>query len=239
MKLKFLAFFTVLLIASKSLAQVADGIYSLPSIPGWYAVHLSNGDLRRFYTFSVTGAWYKYEGSQANRKSVVAITGVGINEALEITQSPTGFVSQTTYCLPIENEACVELDLSEESTGISALLATGSLKAIYKTQWNADLVLYESNGIIVVLLFEKDISDDTFSHIGVYTMAISDELRLRNLVTIIESDTEDKTGLDFELLISDLANPQISFENVTCSIADAKTCSLLKATYFSQLVRTF
>ena len=141
MKLKFLVLCTVLLIASKSFAQVSDGIYSIPSMPGWYAVHMSNGDLRRFYTFSVTGAWYKYEGSQVNRKSVVAITGVGINEALEITQSPAGFVSQTTYCLPIENEACVELDLSKESTGISALLATGSLKAIYKTQCNADLEL--------------------------------------------------------------------------------------------------
>ena len=239
MKFKFLVFFTLFLITSKSLAQVADGIYSLPTMPGWYAVHLSNGDLRRFYTFSVTGAWYKYEGSQANRKSVVAITGVGINEALEITQSPTGFVSQTTYCLPSENEACVELDLSEESTGISALLATGSLKAIYKTQWNADLVLYESNGIIVVLLFEKEAGDDPYSHIGVYTMNISDELRLSNLVTIVESDTEDKTGLGFELLISDLENPQISFENVTCSIADAETCAVLTETYFSQLVRTF
>ncbi|MDG0997340.1 MAG: hypothetical protein P8P42_01920, partial [Gammaproteobacteria bacterium] len=77
MKLNFLVFFTIFLITSKSLAQVADGIYSIPSMPGWYAVHLSNGDLRRFYTFSVTGAWYKYEGSQANRKSVVAIAGVG------------------------------------------------------------------------------------------------------------------------------------------------------------------
>ena len=91
----------------------------------------------------------------------------------------------------------------------------------------------------MVLLFEKDISDSTFSHIGVYTMDISDELRLSNLVTVVESDTEDKTGLGFELLISDLDNPQISFENVTCSIADAETCAVLTETYFSQLVRTF
>ena len=63
--------------ASKSAAQVSDGIYSIPSIPGWYAVHISNGDLRRFYTFSVTGNWYKYEGSQTGNKSVLAITEIG------------------------------------------------------------------------------------------------------------------------------------------------------------------
>jgi len=57
---KLLVFLAVSFMASKSFAQVSDGIYSLPSIPEWYAVHILNGDLRRLYTFSVTGDWYKY-----------------------------------------------------------------------------------------------------------------------------------------------------------------------------------
>ena len=235
---KLLVFLAVSFMASKSFAQVQDGIYSLPSIPGWYAVHISNGDLRRFYTFSVTGDWYKYEGSQSGNKSVLAITGTEINEGIELTQSPVGFVSKTTYCLPADHEACIETDLSEELTGMSALLATGSLKAVYKLQWGGELVLYESNEIAVVLLFEKEAGDDPYSHIGAYTMTISEELRLSNLDIVVESDTEDSTGLVFDLVITDLENPQISFDNITCTIADTETCDFLKKTYFTQVIRT-
>ncbi|MDC1268309.1 hypothetical protein N8Z76_01095 [Gammaproteobacteria bacterium] len=235
---KLLVFLAVSFMASKSFAQVSDGVYSLPSIPGWYAVHISNGDLRRFYTFSVTGDWYKYEGSQSGNKSVLAITGTEINEGIELTQSPVGFVSKTTYCLPADHEACIETDLSEELTGMSALLATGSLKAVYKLQWGGELVLYESNEIAVVLLFEKEAGDDPYSHIGAYTMTISEELRLSNLDIVVESDTEDSTGLVFDLVITDLENPQISFDNITCTIADTETCDFLKKTYFTQVIRT-
>ena len=235
---KLLVFLAVSFMASKSFAQVSDGVYSLPSIPGWYAVHISNGDLRRFYTFSVTGDWYKYEGSQSGNKSVLAITGTEINEGIELTQSPVGFVSKTTYCLPADHEACIETDLSEELTGMSALLATGSLKAVYKLQWGGELVLYEYNGIAVVLLFEKEAGDDPYSHIGAYTMTISEELRLSNLDIVVESDTEDSTGLVFDLVITDLENPQISFDNITCTIADTETCDFLKKTYFTQVIRT-
>ena len=235
---KLLAFLAVPFLASKSFAQVSDGIYSLPSIPGWYAVHISNGDLRRFYTFSVSGDWYKYEGSQAGDKSVLAITGAEIYEGIELTQSPVGFVSRTTYCLPAEHEACAEVDLSEELTGMSALMSTSSLKATYKLQWGAELILYESDGIAVVLLFEKEAGDDPYSHISAYTMTISDELRLSNLDIVVESDTEDNTGLVFDLVITDSDNPQISFDNITCTIADAETCDFLKKTYLSQVIRT-
>ena len=235
---RFFIFLAILFMASKSSAQVSDGIYSIPSIPGWYAVHISNGDVRRFYTFSVTGTWYKYEGSQTGNKSVLAITGTEINEGIELTQSPIGFVSKTTYCLPADHEACIETDLSEELTGMSALLATSSLKAVYKLQWGGELVLYESNGIAVVLLFEKGTADDPYSHIGAYTMTISEELRLSNLDIVVESDTEDETGLMFDLVITDSENPQISFDNITCSIADTETCDFLKKTYLSQVIRT-
>ena len=224
--------------ASKSSAQVSDGIYSIPSIPGWYAVHISNGDVRRFYTFSVTGTWYKYEGSQTGNKSVLAITGTEINEGIELTQSPVGFVSKTTYCLPADNEACIETDLSEELTGMSALLATGSLKAVYKLQWGGEMVIYEHNGIAVALIFEKGEDDDPYSHIGAYTMTISDDLRLSNLEVVVESDTEDATGLMFDLIITDSENPQISFDNITCSIADTETCDFFRKIYLSQVIRT-
>ena len=235
---KLLVFLAVSFMASKSFAQVSDGIYSLPSMPGWYAVHISNGDLRRFYTFSVTGDWYKYEGSQSGNKSVLAITGTEINEGIELTQSPVGFVSKTSYCLPADHEACIETDLSEELTGMSALLSTGSLKAIYKVQFSAEMVVFESNGIAVVLIFEKEAGDNPYSHIGAYTMTISDELRLSNLDLVVTSDTEESSGLTFDLVITDMENPQISFDNITCTIADTETCDFLKKTYFTQVIRT-
>ena len=236
---KILAFFILTLIASKSVAQVSDGIYSLPSLPGWYAVQISNGDLRRFYTFSLTGEWYGYEGSQVEDKSVLALTGTGLlSEGIELTQSPIGFVSKTTYCLPVDHEACNEADLTEEITGRRELMATGSLKAVYKLQWGADMVVYESGGIAVVLLFEKEEGDDPWSHITASTMTFSDELRLSNLDIVAESDDEDATGLMFDLVISDLNNPQISFDNITCSVADSETCDFLKETYLTQVIRT-
>jgi len=235
---KLLVFLAVSFMASKSFAQVSDGIYSLPSMPGWYAVHISNGDLRRFYTFSVTGDWFKYEGSQSGNKSVLAITGTEINEGIELTQSPVGFVSKTSYCLPADHEACIETDLSEKLTGMSALLSTGSLKAIYKVQFSAEMVVFESNGIAVVLIFEKEAGDNPYSHIGAYTMTISDELRLSNLDLVVTSDTEESSGLTFDLVITDMENPQISFDNITCTIADTETCDFLKKTYFTQVIRT-
>jgi hypothetical protein len=121
---------------------------------------------------------------------------------------------------------------------MSALMATSSLKAIYKLQWGAEMVVFESNGIGVLLLFEKEAGDDPYSAIGAYTMTISDELRLSNLDVVVESDTEDSTGLVFDLVITDLDNPQISFDNVTCTIADTETCEFLKSTYFSTVIRT-
>lgn len=235
---KLFVFIAMSLMASKSFAQVLDGIYSIPSLPGWYAVHMSNGDLRRFYTFSVTGDWYRYEGSQSGNKSLLAITGTEFNEGIELTRSSVGFSSRTNYCLPAEHEACVETDLSEELTGMSALLATGPLKAVYKLQWGAEMVIYEHNGIAVALLFKKEAGDDPYSAIGAYTMTISDELRLSNLDIVVESDTEDETGLMFDLVITDSDNPQISFDNITCSIADAETCDFYRETFLSQVIRT-
>ena len=121
---------------------------------------------------------------------------------------------------------------------MSALLATGSLKAVYKLQWGGEMVIYEHNGIAVVLLFEKGEGDDPYSHIGAYTMAISDDLRLSNLEVVVESDTEDETGLMFDLVITDSENPQISFDNITCSIADTETCDFFRRIYLSQVIRT-
>jgi hypothetical protein len=69
-------------------------------------------------------------------------------------------------------------------------------------------------------------------------MTISDELRLSNLDIVVESDTEDSTGLVFDLVITDSENPQISFDNITCTIADTETCDFLKKTYFTQVIRT-
>ena len=100
------------------------------------------------------------------------------------------------------------------------------------------MVIYEHNGIAVALIFEKGEGDDPYSHIGAYTMAISDDLRLSNLEVVVESDTEDETGLMFDLVITDSENPQISFDNITCSIADTETCDFLKKTYLSQVIRT-
>ena len=235
---KLFVFFAISLMAAKSFAQVSDGIYSIPSIPGWYAVHISNGDLIRFYTFSITGDWYKYEGSQAGNKSVLALTGTEVNEGIELTQSPIGFVSRTTYCFPTDNEVCIDTDLSEELTGMSALLVTGSLKAVYKLQFGAELVIYEHNGIAVALLFEKKEGDDPWSAIRAFTMTISDDLRLSNLEVVVESATEDNTGLMFDLVITDSENPQISFDNIACSIADTETCDLYRTTFLSQVIRT-
>ena len=59
-------------------------------------------------------------------------------------------------------------------------------------------------------------------------MTISDELRLSNLEVVVKSDTEDYTGLVFDLVIADSENPQISFDNITCSIADTETCDFLQ-----------
>jgi hypothetical protein len=239
MILRLITLFAAFLVTSNAFSQVKDGIYSIPEMPGFYAVHLSNGDLRRFYTFSTSGDWYKYEGSQVNQETIAALTNTEINEGIAIRISPTGFDGQTKYCLPSTHEACDGIDLSETTAGTTVLLSTGQLKAIFKSQWGAEIVVFDSGGIAIILVFEKALGDDPYTAIGAYTATLGEELLISNITTVVESDTADSTGLVFDMKISDLTNPQASFQNINCSIADAETCENFRKVYFSQLIRIF
>lgn len=239
MKLRAITMFVAFFLTSIAYSQVRDGIYSVPSFPGFYAAHLSKGDMRRLYLFSTEGEWYKYEGSQVNDSTEVAITNTEINEGLVISNSSIGFNALTSYCTPSNHEGCADLDLTEVTTGVDALLSTGQLKAIFKTQWGAELIAFDANGVAVFLVFEKEIGDDPYTAIGAYTGVLGEDLTITDIEAVVQSDPSDSAGIRFDLKISDLENPQAEFRNVTCANVDEETCQSFVDNFFSHVIRIF
>ena len=239
MKIRFLILSAALIMSVDVYSQVRDSIYSMPSLPGFYAAHLSKGDMRRLYLFSTEGEWYRYEGSQVNDSTEVAITNTEINEGLVISNSSTGFDALTSYCTPSNHEGCADLDLTEITTGVDALLSTGQLKAIFKTQWGAELIAFDADGVAVLLVFEKEIGDDPYTATAAYTGVLGEDFSMTDIKPVMQSDPSDSAGIRFDLKISDLENPQAEFRNVTCANVDEETCQNFIDNYFSHVTRIF
>ena len=228
-----------------SSAQVEDGIYVIPELDA-YSVILTNNNVIRGYLFSLRGFWSEIRGSRVDDIIELAeVTEFDI-AATRVTVSVLGATIESIYCnpFPLDGGGC------EDDPGpfraLPVLKATGSLKAIYQTQYGADLVIFESDGIAVILTFEggnqKAATDNQW--IGAYTASISDDLAIFNIEAVVESeDTEEEVKISFEAQISDRLNPQAEFRNFQCEVTEKDTlnddCDKIEKNYFSKLIRTF
>ena len=236
----------IALATTVSQAQVGDGIYVLPESNA-YALKLSYGDLVRFYAFSLGGNWTVMEGSDTGSTIEVAERTTNDFAGAEISGSILGGQISSLYCNPYPDDTGYVCEEGPENPKLLPVLkATGSLKAIYQTQWGADLVIFESDGIGVVVIFEHGENTSDRSWIGAYTATISDDLTILNIETVVESDTSDgEYNLGFQLQIRDRVNPQAEFVTFTCSVTGGdssgviETCDTIEEKYFSKLIRKF
>lgn len=241
---KFLLAVLLTTLPHLSHAQVEDGIYVVPEIDG-YGVFLTNNNVVRGFLFSLSGYWREVNGSRVG--DVIEFAGVKDNEieASRITSDVLGATVEPIYCnpFPLDGDGCQDV---RPLRALPVLKATGSLKAIYRTQYGADLVVFESDGIAVILSFEggnqKAATENQW--IGAYTASISDDLAIFNIEAVVESeDTEESVEITFEAQISDRVNPQAEFRNFQCAVIDKEIqnddCDKIEQNYFSKLIRTF
>ena len=226
-------------------AQVEDGIYVVPEIDS-YGVILTNNKVIRGYLFNLSGSWREINGSRVGDAIEFANVMDNEIEAGRITSDVLGATIESIYCnpFPLDGGGC------EDDRGplraLPILKATGSLKAIYQTQYGANLVVFESDGIAVILSFEygDSTSRDDQEWIGAYTANISDDLAIFNIEAVVESeDSDGEVEISFEAKISDRINPQAEFINFQCEVTEKDTlnddCEKIEKNYFSKLIRIF
>lgn len=228
-----------------SSAQVEDGIYVIPKFDA-YGVILTNNNVVRGYTFSLRGFWSEIRGSRIDDViELVELTDKDI-ASIKVTGGVLGATIEPIYCspFPLDGDGCQ--DESGPLRALPILKATGSLKAIYQTQWGANLVVFESDGIAVILIFEygNSTSRDDQEWIGAYTASISDDLAIFDIAAVVESEESDgEVKISFEVQISDRVNPQAEFRDFQCEVTEKDTlnddCEEIEKSYFSKLIRTF
>ena len=222
-----------------SQAQINDGLYLIPST-GFYAAILTNGDLVRTYAFLINGFFEKYEGSKIGEKySLTSLSHEGTT-VLEMQSTALGFSLKDLYCLSYDDdEYCEGLG---EYDAISVLEANGPLKAIYRTQWGAEYVIFESNGIAVLLDFDAVGGADDSSYIAASTAQIGPDFTIFNIDTVVESEgpRESDPELTFKLKIENLETLQASYQDVEClSPGKFESCDALVDRFFSRLTKIF
>lgn len=228
-----------------SSAQVEDGIYVIPELDA-YSVILTNNNVVRGYLFSLRGFWSEIRGSRTGDVIELAEVAESDIAAIKVTGGVLGATIEDIYCVPfpLDGDGCqVE---SGPLRALPVLKATGELKAIYQTQYGANLVVFESDGVAVILSFEygDSTSRDDQEWIGAYTANISDDLAIFNIEAVVESEESDgEVEISFEAQISDRINPQAEFRNFQCEVTEKDTlnddCEKIQKNYFSKLIRTF
>jgi len=225
-------------------AELADGIYVIPEVDA-YAVVLSNGDIVQGYIFSLDGNWTTINGNRVG--DTIEFVDISKNDiaGFKVSGGPLGVTVEQLYCNPWpynDPDGCKWRLKSFRAFPV--LKANGTLKAIYQTQYGADLVLFESDGIAVIVSFEMGNTTADKTWIGAYTASISDDLAIFNIEAVVESDDSDgEVILSFEAQISDRINPQAEFRNFTCEVTKNDTqgepCEMIQSKYFSKLIRKF
>ena len=226
-------------------AQVEDGIYVIPEFNA-YSVILTNNNVVKGYLFKLSGSWSELFGSRVD--DVIELVEVTENDiaATRVSGSVLGATIESIYCNPFPRDGGGCEDDLGPFLFLPVLKATGSLKAIYQTQFGGDIVIFESDGIAVILIFEggNQVAATDYQWIGAYTASISDNLAIFNLQTIVESEESDgEVEISFEAQISDRINPQAEFRNFSCEVTEndtqGETCEMIQSTYFSKLIRKF
>lgn len=241
-----LALLILLVLTSLSYAQT-DGIYVSPQLNNTYALQVTYGDLARIYAFKLDNAnpwWSRWEGYNNGGSVELSTSSFDIIEGIQVSGSDLGLATTGLYCNTTSEEYEGKCDgLESDATFIPVLKATSAFKAIYRTQWGAELAIFESNGLAVGIIFEKNGEDTAptgaYYYVGAFRAKISDEYLLSKFKLIVETDADGDDDISFEIKINDLSTMQAEFVNVTCISGKTDKCNYLEENYFSKLIRIF
>ena len=239
---KALVALTLSLICQFAFAEIKDGIYSFPGTDG-YLLHLSNGDTSTTYIFTQRGNWRSMRGSKVGDNYQIADLVEGELKAFEVAESPSGLAIERLYCTSYPDMDPTACDEFNTPAATPVYLATEGLKAIYRTQFGADIALFESNDTVVFMLFELGDSTSLQTILGGYTARKAEGLRITDINSVFETDPGGAVDITFDIQISDLENPQAEFVNYTCDSFDgsdiSQFCAEIEETFFDKLVRVF
>ena len=150
------AIVSILLLSPTQLfAQPKDGLYVIPSAD-LYSVLISKGYFAKVYIFYLDGGWETGDGSI--REGIIENSFIYEEgyEELAIEENPLGATIETRNCGTFfghdEDELCD--DIPPFVQALEVLEATSEIKAVYRTQWGSDFVIFESNGVGIMLDFE-------------------------------------------------------------------------------------
>ena len=232
---------------SGALSALEDGLYTFRGAPNQYVVLLSNGDLYQGFVFSANledTEWDQIRGSRID-DATVRVSDIGRREGrikfFEVKQGVNGFEALRTSCIdyPDDSGECAGSSIGPFNYDM-LMAANGQLKAIFETQWGARIAMFESDGVVVSLVFEfgNNLTDNTI--VSAYTGVIDSGLLISEIVEVVAPSNDDGE-VEFEMTwqISDLGNPQMEIKLSDCSRGGQTIdCSALDP-FFSQVVRVF
>ena len=224
-------------------AQPKDGLYVVPSFD-LYAMVISSGNLVKSYNFKLAGDWNASEGSARGEKiELSAIRSDYFTEIL-IEENPLGATVETLSCTPFydASEDCYDLPPAQS---IKVLEATSDIKAVYRTQWGSDFVIFESNGVGIMLDFEYSTARANGSKaVWAATSTIDSGMTFKNPQVVVDSDNSvvsRNVTFDWSIEIEDLNSLQANFKNVSCKDKEGVVldCEEDIERYFTKLIRIF
>ena len=221
-------------------AQPKDGLYVVPSFD-IYAMVISSGNLVKSYSFKLSGDWNASEGSARGEKiELSAIRSDYFAESL-IEENPLGATVKTLRCTPFygASEECYEVPPAQ---AIKVLAATSDIKAVYRSQWGSDFVIFESDGVGIMLDFEYNANGS--KAVWAATSTIDSGMTFNNPQVVIDSDNSVASRnitVDWSIEIEDLNSLQANFKNVSCKDREGieVDCLEIVEKYFTKLIRIF
>ena len=235
---------TLLLSPIQLFAQPKDGLYVVPSFIGLYAMIISSSNLVKAYTFKLAGDWNVSEGSARGEKIELSAIRSDYYTELLIEENPLGATAKTLNCTPFYGASgdCDEVDPGQ---AIEVLTATSDMKAVYRTQWGSDFVIFESNGVGIMLDFEYSTARANGSKaVWAATSTIDSGMTFKNLQVVVDSDNSvvsRNVTFDWSIEIEDLNSLQANFKNVSCKDKEGVLldCEEDIKKYFTKLIRIF
>ena len=226
-------------------AQPKDGLYVVPSA-NLYTMNISNGHLAKVYTFNLDGFWTIGDGSIREGKIESSFIYAEGYEEIAIEENPLGATVKTLRCGTFFGHDEAELcDDPPPIQALEVLTATSDIKAVYRTQWGSDFVIFESNGVGIMLDFEYSTARANGSKaVWAATSTIDSGMTFKNPQVVVDSDNSvvsRNVTFDWSIEIEDLNSLQANFKNVSCKDKEGVVldCEEDIKKYFTKLIRIF
>jgi hypothetical protein len=208
---------------------------------------ISNGYLAKVYAFYLDGIWETGDGSI--REGIIENSFIYEEgyEELAIEENPLGATIETRNCGTFfghdEDELCDDIPPSVQA--LEVLEATSEIKAVYRTQWGSDFVIFESNGVGIMLDFEySTVRANGFKAVFAATSTIGSGMTFKNPQVVVDIDNSvvsRNVTFDWSIEIEDLNSLQANFKNVSCKDKEGVVLDREEdiEKYFSKLIRIF